>query len=152
MHIYSNDLFSHPFNYLICLLYIIYMHILITFYAHSIKSFCVHICFIIYKIYPLHLIYMHIGSKVYAHSYTSLWTYIKHIWIVLFTCIISLHSCSLYINTYRYCYLSKCYLNIHVIWAKCFYYYEPVIKICCIVSWCIKALILAWSIYNYMKY
>ena len=39
MHIYSNDLFSHLFNYLICLLYFIYMHILSTFYAHSIKSF-----------------------------------------------------------------------------------------------------------------
>jgi len=62
MHIYSNDLFSHLFNYLICLLYFIYMHILSTFYAHSIKSF----------VYTLDLIYMHIGSNVYAHSYTSL--------------------------------------------------------------------------------
>jgi hypothetical protein len=33
---------------------------------------CVHICFIIYKIYLLDLIYMHIGSNVYAHLYTCL--------------------------------------------------------------------------------
>ena len=99
-----------------------------------------HTCFIIYKIYLLDLIYMHIVNTVYAHLYRCLWTLAKILSIIaMFYLLESIvyTPVLLYINTYRYCYLCNSYLNIHVwIWAKCVYYYEPVIKICCIVSWC----------------
>jgi hypothetical protein len=95
---------------------------------------------LITRICLLVLIYMHIVNTVYAHLYRCLWTLVNRLCIIaLFYLLESLvyTPVLLYINTYRYCYLCNSYLNIHVcISAKCVYYYEPVIKICCIVSWC----------------
>jgi hypothetical protein len=81
---------------------------------------------------------MLIGIDIYAHRQYCLLTLVKILCtIVLFYLLESLvyTPIVLYINTYRYYYLCNSYLNIHVcVSAKCVYYYEPVIKICCTVS------------------